>query len=1763
MPKKIVYLLIFFIKVIQPQVQCISEEISGNSYRLLFKSLENFSIKHDVGKSFIEFPNQFNEAQPGSFYVPNSEIFIAIPNNTNPSVTIKSKEVLNIPAIPVINPEVIRINNNVIEYNYIENAREADFFELFKVKGFIWIGDNYCIHISINNFHVIPERRSTSFLKEFELLLTFENLSINSGSKIAELSDLVINKQYAKYFTSKPNYQKLTNDSWINYNQTYIKIGVASDGIYRLAHSDLINIGVSTSSIAPSKFQIYLKGEQIPIHVSGESDNSFDPGDYIEFVGIRNMGGSHRELNQYGAPYNEYLDPYSDTTIYWLTWGNSDGLRVNTVSNTPSVQADTLKYYNELIHYERDNWFDFSMADLVRREIPFWYENKTWHEGNLNVGTRNLTFSVSNVFPDKPFYVFSKQMSYASSITQNAHLLAITVNSLPTQDSGYINKYQQKLLKGVYNSSSLANGNNILKIISYPTSSSPNACIYDWYEVEYPRYLRTFNDSLFFTFPFLDAASAPKFVQISNVNTDSTIIWKYGDGYKRFVLPRIGTEIHLQDTLTNKTKFSLIKESKISKPKIYYAKQFVNLRSIENRADYIAVTHKRFLNTASQYSNFISNNYGVISKLIDVDDIYDEFSYGFFNPEAIRDFLKITHNNWQTPLPKYVALIGGATYDYHGNKTKYQNAPPVYNYVPSFGASVSDNWFVTWDTTGAYISQMNVGRIPVKSEAELQSYFNKHVNYINNPFNEWNKNYLFFSGGTGTDQNQLNQLREVNNFVLNNYVTPAPVGGNSTHFYKTINPTTNFGPYTAEQIQKAIDDGAVFISYLGHSGTQTWDNSITQPAQLKNKVNRNPLITDFGCSTARFAEPDVTSFSQLFVLSNEGQAIAYIGNASLGFLSTSTIAPKLFYKKVLQDSVYNISEALKLAKLEMLQTYGSSGVYQLFALTNTLIGDPIINLAIPSKPNLSISSGKVELSNANPTDDLDSISITISYLNVGKVLPDSFYIKVYSEYTDSSNLIYESRRLLPRFSDSLFFSLMIKNKPGIHKIRAYLDSENEINEITENDNLLQFSVNVASTSLRTTFLNEIENGSDDSIFFLNPVGKPQSDTLIIQQSNNPAFDFTNTLYIPFDTLFTKVSLTNLNSGNRYWIRSKVKNSESYGKTTSFLNNSVRNYYLSDKISFSASELNKLKYSDNRLELDTKSNIIYAMSAGFHDGRSVVISVNSQNFIPENTLRGHHICVLNDSTYELVLYKRFDTYSGGANITDYITFLDTISSDKIVVIAVSDEGRITSVPLKNQLKSIGSKYIDSLQFRGSWALIGRKGVPPGTVPEYFTNPYGGIVEIDTTIYQRYNSGTLLTSQIGPVAKWVDINVEQQMESNASITFRPVGIRESGVIDTLNYLTLNNNTVSLGHLDASIYPHIKILADFNASSDSVSPSLSSLAVNFKRLPELGVNYQTVSLSKDSIIVGDSIKISAMIMNVGETTAEDVKVVFELIRPDNTRRKLFEQSIQEFKPFERKRLEYVYHNTRWEGVGDFSVNVIVDSGNYIKELYKDNNTFRLNFKIKPDTVTSIIESAIEMTVNNKEIYDGDFIPSNPDIKIELRYPTWFEVDDSTAVQFYLNDNKLTTEQFSGISFDTTNRTMTFNYKNLLANGEYRLKIFTKDVNGILSNTPVFERFFVVLNELKISQVYNYPNPFINGTNFTFELTQVPDEVVIRIYTIAGRLIREIKTNSTINFNYLYWDGRDQDGDVIANGVYLYKVIVRLGDKTVHVTEKLAKIR
>jgi flagellar hook assembly protein FlgD len=123
-------------------------------------------------------------------------------------------------------------------------------------------------------------------------------------------------------------------------------------------------------------------------------------------------------------------------------------------------------------------------------------------------------------------------------------------------------------------------------------------------------------------------------------------------------------------------------------------------------------------------------------------------------------------------------------------------------------------------------------------------------------------------------------------------------------------------------------------------------------------------------------------------------------------------------------------------------------------------------------------------------------------------------------------------------------------------------------------------------------------------------------------------------------------------------------------------------------------------------------------------------------------------------------------------------------------------------------------------------------------------------------------------------------------------------------------------------------------------------------------------------------------------------------------------------------------------------------------------------------------------------------------------------------------------------------------------LENGKYRLQVQTVDASGNVSGSMTYAVTFEVVNESKISNFYPYPNPFSSSTRFVFTLTggKVPENIKIQVMTVSGRVVREI-TKSELgpiklgnNITSFAWDGTDEFGDRLANGVYLYRVITEM---------------
>ncbi len=163
-----------------------------------------------------------------------------------------------------------------------------------------------------------------------------------------------------------------------------------------------------------------------------------------------------------------------------------------------------------------------------------------------------------------------------------------------------------------------------------------------------------------------------------------------------------------------------------------------------------------------------------------------------------------------------------------------------------------------------------------------------------------------------------------------------------------------------------------------------------------------------------------------------------------------------------------------------------------------------------------------------------------------------------------------------------------------------------------------------------------------------------------------------------------------------------------------------------------------------------------------------------------------------------------------------------------------------------------------------------------------------------------------------------------------------------------------------------------------------------------------------------------------------------------------------------------------------------------------------------------------------------------------------------DPKGISYVIPPTTNSTFVISNWAQDITDRTrfrVEFRPVNDFADGKYKLIIQGKDASGNRSGNQNLEINFTVLNESTITNFYPYPNPFSTSCRFVFTLTgkDIPEDIKIQIMTVSGKVVREIFKNELGNIHVgdnitdYAWDGKDEFGDKLANGVYIYRVIIK----------------
>lgn len=343
---------------------------------------------------------------------------------------------------------------------------------------------------------------------------------------------------------------------------------------------------------------------------------------------------------------------------------------------------------------------------------------------------------------------------------------------------------------------------------------------------------------------------------------------------------------------------------------------------------------------------------GLRVRAVSLEAIYEQWSNGAVDPEAIRSF--VAHSaTWPTP-PQSIVLVGDGTSDPHDWSERGPNnlniLPPYLAIVdPWLGEAACDTCYAriaTPDPRDDPLPAMAVGRLPVKSQAELEALVTKLIGYDQAPAEgRWRGTIAMIADDPDTAGDFA---AEANRMAA----TFPPDMRVRRVFY---DPTGIFGIASANEAHArtmaAFNDGAALLVYTGHShpwqwaitdvdSEYSWLLSLYEPDSLTN-YERLPVVLAMTCLSSAFARPAVsgTTVDERLLLARGG-AVAVWGPTGMGVLYGHDRLQRGFF-----DALWAVPPgearlgSLTLAGLQELHRSGSGIGGPLF--TYVLLGDPL------------------------------------------------------------------------------------------------------------------------------------------------------------------------------------------------------------------------------------------------------------------------------------------------------------------------------------------------------------------------------------------------------------------------------------------------------------------------------------------------------------------------------------------------------------------------------------------------------------------------------------------------------------------------------------------------------------------------------------------------------------------------------------------------------------------------------------------------------
>ncbi len=489
-------------------------------------------------------------------------------------------------------------------------------------------------------------------------------------------------------------------------------------------------------------------------------------------------------------------------------------------------------------------------------------------------------------------------------------------------------------------------------------------------------------------------------------------------------------------------------------------------------------------------------------------------------------------------------------------------------------------------------------------------------------------------------------------------------------------------------------------------------------------------------------------------------------------------------------------------------------------------------------------------------------------------------------------------------------------------------------------------------------------------------------------------------------------------------------------------------------------------------------------------------------------------------------------------------------------------------LYHKLKDAGMNVLDSFTTPRAMIFIYQKGNPGfGPVGNVTAGIYD-LITLNKNLKTPDSIGYITSALYGRAKNWKQMKWRGSEDAvSDTSTVDVIGVRLDGSEQTLMAgITTQQQDVDISMIDASEYPYMKLMLRSKDKGEYTPFQLRYWRVTYDPVPEGAIAPNIYANLKDTVDVGEPLDFSVAFKNVSEAAFDSLKVKMVITDRNNIPYNVPMPRRRPLPVNDTLRLGSLINTASLPGKNVIYIEANPDDDQ--PEQFHFNNFAYRNLYVRPDSLNPLLD----VTFDGVHILNRDIVSSKPDILVKLKDEArWMILDDTTLLtlqvrypngslrRYYFNNDTL---RFTPAGqAPNPDNTATINFRPYFTeDGEYELIITGRDKSNNNAGAIEYRVIFEVINKPMISNMLNYPNPFTTSTAFVFTITgnEVPQNIKIEIMTITGKIVREITKDELgplhigRNITEFKWDGTDQYGQKLANGVYLYRVVTNLNGKS-----------